>query len=690
MKVKFSKNEKKILSLLAEATIFKNVTNLSEEVKISERSIYKNLTSMNKKLEVLGIEGTRNIYGHGYYLSQDSKNAIKNRILYDHEKNGANYDVLDRKYLEYLKLFLNGKFSIQEMMRESKVSKQTILKDISALSKDIKPFGLKIEATQEGHILKGPEIQIRHFLFNLLFSDSKLVDLYSSKEIRELKSLIDRWISSFESSNDIIYSDEFIFTFDIFYALVLERVFNGKSKSEKKQISNKISLTAEYRAASSFLPILLGDKFDSFETYYLTTIMLGGQKRQVSENSISQDIDQIAENLIHNFKNLADCEFKNEEQLYKDLVVHLSTTFFRVKYRQQYQSSNFKLIKENYPDIYIYTQMSIHPFERLIGASLNDYEIGLISTYFASQIANKRMYTSPQVLLVSSGGTGSSRFLMTQLIEQYPYVNFSLSISNSKFQKLKETQGKVIITTVSLSNTKLPFLKVNPILTANDLSNIDDFFKLHGIATTASFQAEYKSIMDIVSDNANILNNAALENGIKQVLLDKRRHKRITERRKQPLLSEVLTPNMIKFAKTEKMNWQQVITLSAQPLLKAGKISDQYIKAIIKNVDDNGPYINIGPEIALAHARPDQGVKELGMSMLLLNRDVDLVDDKHKIRLIIVLAAKDSTSHLKALSELAQILGNKDDVKKIMNAHDSNEIEELIKKGENNEAGSML
>ena len=70
------------------------------------------------------------------------------------------------------------------------------------------------------------------------------------------------------------------------------------------------------------------------------------------------------------------------------------------------------------------------------------------------------------------------------------------------------------------------------------------------------------------------------------------------------------------------------------------------------------------------------------MSLLLLDHDINLVDSKHRIRLIIVLAASDTTSHLKALSELAQILGDKEEVSEIMHAKNANDIENLIKKGE--------
>lgn len=49
-----------------------------------------------------------------------------------------------------------------------------------------------------------------------------------NQEIRELKTLIAKWITSFESTYDVIYSDVFNYTFESFYAFILEWVFNVK------------------------------------------------------------------------------------------------------------------------------------------------------------------------------------------------------------------------------------------------------------------------------------------------------------------------------------------------------------------------------------------------------------------------------------------------------------------------------
>lgn len=678
MQVQFNQSQLKIIDLLVKVKYFMTVGDMSEKVKVSERSVYKNLSSLNKKLKTLDIEGTRNVYGQGYYLSEKSKQQIQKYLA---TESSSKYSSLERQYIVFINLLIDSRFSVQKIAQGCGVSKQTILKDIQSLKQKMKSFEITIVSNYRGHFLQGQEIKIRQFLFSWLYSDHELAGIYETREIKELKVLISQWLSSFENSNNIIYSDEFIYVFANFYALILKRIFNNNAvlKGKKYPISAKLQETPEYKFSSSFLSILLGDRYSEFENNYLTSVLLGGQKRKLPKDSINTEISKIVYVIINSFKNLADCAFKDENKLHQDLVVHLATTFFRVKYRQQYQNNDFDSIKENYPDIYIYTKMSIHPFERFIGASLNDYEVGLVSIYFASEISRKNE-NDPKVLLVSSGSNGSAGFLMTQMVEQYPNVNFSLPIAPSELTNRPIEEG-AIITNISLTDTNLPWLKVNSVLTSKDFENIDNFFQLNGITNSENLQTEFKAIMETIYDNTNVIHGKALEKGIKQILVDKKKHEK-KKKRTGPLLSEVLTEDKIKFSHDKTLNWEQAIELCSQPLLTAGNITKSYVTAMINNVKDNGPYINIGTEIALAHARPSQGVNRLGMSLLLLDHDIDLVDKEHKIKLIIVLAAQDSTSHLRALSELAKILGNKEDVSKIMNAKNASEIEELIKKGE--------
>ncbi|AXQ79265.1 PTS sugar transporter subunit IIA [Streptococcus chenjunshii] len=145
------------------------------------------------------------------------------------------------------------------------------------------------------------------------------------------------------------------------------------------------------------------------------------------------------------------------------------------------------------------------------------------------------------------------------------------------------------------------------------------------------------------------------------------------------MLSELLTQDYIQISQ-EKLTWEEAIRLSAQPLLTKGKITDSYIEAMINKVKEFGPFIHIGEEIALPHARPEEGVKELGLAMLLLEQPVYLLDDpEREIRLFVCLAANDNTAHLQALSSLTKILSDKKKLTAIMTADTVEDITNIIR-----------
>ncbi|GGL57359.1 PTS sugar transporter subunit IIA [Sporolactobacillus putidus] len=145
------------------------------------------------------------------------------------------------------------------------------------------------------------------------------------------------------------------------------------------------------------------------------------------------------------------------------------------------------------------------------------------------------------------------------------------------------------------------------------------------------------------------------------------------------MLSSLLTAETIQIGHADKISWSDAIRKAAEPLLSTGKIKESYIKAMISLVEENGPYINIGPNIALAHARPENGVKKMGMSLLKVDSAINLVNKDHPIKLFFVLAAVDNTKHLQALKELTTLLGNPDIVKRIEKASSVSEIVREIK-----------
>lgn len=125
-------------------------------------------------------------------------------------------------------------------------------------------------------------------------------------------------------------------------------------------------------------------------------------------------------------------------------------------------------------------------------------------------------------------------------------------------------------------------------------------------------------------------------------------------------------------------NWEKAIEIAAQPLIKNRKIKYGYVENIIKNIKELGPYIILLPGVAMPHARPDENVIESSLSLLKINKGVSFSDDTEDVKLMFVLAAKDSNSHIDIIERLTELLGDDEKIEKLISAETVEEIEKLI------------
>lgn len=127
------------------------------------------------------------------------------------------------------------------------------------------------------------------------------------------------------------------------------------------------------------------------------------------------------------------------------------------------------------------------------------------------------------------------------------------------------------------------------------------------------------------------------------------------------MLIDHLTPDRIRFA-DDVPSWQRAVELVTEPLVADGSITPDYVEAVRSSIaGPGGTYIDLGFGIALAHARPEQGVVRPGLSFLRVRPSVLLADDPaHPIDLFLCLAATDSSEHMQTMQELAALLTDDD------------------------------
>ncbi len=146
------------------------------------------------------------------------------------------------------------------------------------------------------------------------------------------------------------------------------------------------------------------------------------------------------------------------------------------------------------------------------------------------------------------------------------------------------------------------------------------------------------------------------------------------------MLTTLLTRNVIQVVESAP-NWQEAIKISCNPLINNGLIESRYIDAIIKSHEKIGPYYVLGPGIAMPHARPEDGVNKLSLSLTVLKEGVEFGSEGNDpIKLLIVLAATDSNSHIGAIAKLAELFDNQNDINSIMQSENVDDILKIIAK----------
>lgn len=125
-------------------------------------------------------------------------------------------------------------------------------------------------------------------------------------------------------------------------------------------------------------------------------------------------------------------------------------------------------------------------------------------------------------------------------------------------------------------------------------------------------------------------------------------------------------------------NWQQAIEKVARPLLEKRAIEPRYVERILQLTDEIGPYYVIAPLIAMPHSRPEDGVLKQSLSLAVLKQGVNFGSDNDPVHLILMLAAKDGTSHLEMLSAVAELFSDEDAVEKIIQSSSISEISDIV------------
>lgn len=670
-------------------TMLKTITRHREVTKpevirimqVSERQFGYDFDKLNYALKNLHLPRI-SLKNNKFILEEKLIKAVESGEITDINPSFVTISKEDRVFLLYLYTFIRkepiSNFHYQTFLR---VSKNTALEDVKRTREICEEWNLKlVYSRKDGYYVIGDEFDKRRLA---LYAVNILLESPFGNELLNLP-LNDWDYRNFIEETEEVFT-EIIQKYSItlvksrkneilpFLTYLRARQKSGNLNFPEYQ-KHLIEKQNAFHAGKEIAEAFFGEKA-TIEQYFVTLLLLISMQEPEYENVL---LEQLAERIIEEFERVTLLPLENKESLKKSLYDHLVPAFFRIAFNIPLVNPLIDRIKEEYPELFEFVKIALAPLSMWTGRVISEEEIGYFTLHFGGHLEKDKRSNSPVIngLIVCSNGVSSSLMLKAQLREMFPNIHFLSVHSVDQISDIPKSSYDLIFSTVKVVSTK-PVYLVKPLL-----SQVEKNYLIQEVAQEFP-SLNYRNIsadqiMEIVAKYADIRDEEKLFSELVDLLYFKGSKKG----RYSPMLSELLTKDMINFTE-ETLDWKDAIRLAADPLSKAGKIEDSYVDAMINNVEEMGAYIHIGKGIAIPHARPQAGVNQIGMSFLRTKTPVLLLNqEQHKIDIFICIAAVDSETHLKALSQLTKILSDNKKLSELKNAESADEVLKLIKKGE--------
>ncbi|MCF2612182.1 BglG family transcription antiterminator [Fusobacterium perfoetens] len=644
---------------------------IAEYLKLSERSIRYEIEKIKEVTENEEFEISLN-KGECWIKNYESLAKFLTN------NNGYVLSPKERELYIFLKICFERKINQTMISDELDISKSTVKTHLRDIRKILEIYNLELELLpKKGLILKGEEEQLRQCVLKAVYLSKKQKSKFLDDIIYGYLKNIDKegiklFINYCQKLMNKIISDE---AYEIILKYLVMVIYFNEKGYKIKSIKNENFLkgTQEYESVQKSKAILEGYyeiEFSEAEYLKITDYFLGSHTYNISysyyENWV--EIEIIVRNFIKKVNEELDIDISDDATLILGLVNHIKPTIYRIKNGIELENTIYEEVVESYPNLFSLVKKSVGELEKFINEKFTNDEIAFITIHFKAAIDRnvKKKKEKIKVLIVCGSGYGSSK-LLAQRIKDIYKVEIVDIIPRYLLEKVnKRTNIDVILTTVPIENfkTERKIIKVSPLLTKEDIQKLDSY-----PIPRDSKKILFSELIDVIEKNTGEKVSNKLKTGLKNFLdtrlIDDIFHKKIT-------IFDLLTEQRIKI-KGKAKNWQEAIIEAGELLLKDDCIENEYIKEMIKVVEEFGSYILLVPNIIFPHAKSKNMVKKTAFSIVTYDKEIDFLDGQ-KINMVISFCSKDEREHLDGLINIIDKIEEDSSREKLMKLKTAKDI----------------
>ncbi len=639
-------NEDNIINFLLNSNSFVTAKEIANQFLMSTKTVYRTIKHLNSLTPSGELINSKK--GRGFKINYD--NYLKEM---NYQQDSNTFTAKDRQQATLTKLLMIAPRSLKlsSLFSQYYLSETNINEDLKSIRSQLASYSLNL--VRKNHQLKitGSETNIRHALQDILIKQNVSNTSLSKKGGLNFFSL-QFCIKQLNFINEKLDS-EITYPYNVniishIYILITRYQTHAVAKSvltklnsydqmiikENKQlysiaaevikhIENYLDMTLEPNEIYFLLQYLISSRLDVMDKIENSAFQ-SNLVQKVTNFYISNVVAKLNLGTINN-------DFK------ADLANHIRPMINRLYNKISLNNALLPEIKRVYLKLFKVIEHTSDKLTKELGLPpISADESGFITIYFARYLEQNRQYI--RALVVCTTGVATAQLIKVKIQSYFNNIIVVADAASSNVQQQihKYAPIELIISTIPLNNTfEIPVVVVGALLTNQDKKRIEDSIKRN-----YHFQGSEK------------------------------------------MLSEVTNESLIRL-NIEAVNWKDAIRKSADPLVKNGYATENYVNGMIKTTEESGPYIVISKGVALPHARPELGAKKIGITVTTLKTPINFGNKSNDpVQFIFALCAVDNKSHLKAMSELVNFISDQNFLKSLVKETRPANVYTLIKKFE--------
>ena len=688
-----NKRSREILSQLITKTEYSqtiSIQDLAEMFKVSSRTIRYDIEQINDYLKENQLQPL-NLGKQGVINTQADITKARESL----SEEGFYSFKLSREervcFSAVMMICSDDYITLSEIADQLFVSRSTIIQDLEHIKSFFRERHLYVLShSNKGLLLEGREIDKRNLLIDMIQSENSIFKAEPifqhltqclSKNLKidlEDISMIEKIINEAEHIYGRFLTDQSFVQLRNYFQLSLYRLRKAHYVEYGDDKNSKWDMA---KGMIDQIQQFIVKEIPDTEIYYVASVL--NRMKYIKKTTSNKEIVKmqvITRNFIEKISKDIHRNLQGDYIFYENLINHLESTFSTLGDRFAINSVVDEIL-QRYPEVKQATERNVYVFEEYVGRKLSEEEIAYIVVHICAAIErNKNETVRYSVVLVCNGGIGTSQLLLARL-EKFFHLDVIDIIPAHDIENMNMDDVDAVISTISLEGKGIEYIQVDPLLTDEDCIRVGE--KLSKIHPKVS---EKETISEENQDSLKSLETIKdiLEEDEEEIAIGKIKSviESFFQKKEETTLSDLLPAQAIQIG-VECSDWKGAIEASAKYLLKNGAINENYIKAMIKNVMENGPYIVVAPGFALPHEALNAGASKVGMSLIRLKTPVPFgKKEMDPIEWVCCLSAINKETHLKAMFQLVNLFYNQSFRKQIKECKTGEEIYKIIEQFE--------